>query len=118
MSDIDPACEYADGLAEIKHAAALEFGREAEIFVDGKRVDTVGDCCWQLRQIDYSLSVDGVESDLPFYRLDVQRGDVNSHAIFNPRKDLTEDVIKQKFKALNVSYEEYIMLHKVEGVCP
>ena len=92
----------------IKLAAASEFGKEIEIFVDGKRVDLGEDCCWQLRHIDYPLSIDGEEDSLSFYRLDVQRGDINSYTIFDLRKDITEEEIKRKFTALNVSYEEYM----------
>ena len=106
--------EYADVLAKIKRVAASEFGREVEIFVDDgkecgqcKPVKDLPDCCWQLKQIDYSQSIKGPEGKLPFYRLDVQRGNINSHAILNPRKDITEEEIKRKFTAMNVAYEEF-----------
>lgn len=104
----------SDKIEAIKLAAASEFGEETEIFIDHKRVAEIPDPCWQLRKIDYSLIVDGAEGD--FYRLDVQRGDVNSHTIFNLGKDITEEEIRRSFEAMNVSYEEYMRMHAGESV--
>ncbi len=99
----------SEKIKAIKLAAASEFGKEVEVYVDGKRVaDLPKDCRWWLRQIDYSRSVEGPEGELPFYRLDVQRGDINSHTIFDLRKDITEEEIARKFRAMNVSYKEYV----------
>ncbi len=99
----------SEKIKAIKLAAASEFGKEVEVFVDGKRVaDLPEDCCWWLRQIDYPLSIDEIECSSFLYRLDVQRGDINSHTLFDLRKDITEEEIARNFRALNVSYEEYV----------
>lgn len=79
----------SDKIKAIELAAVLEFGNE---------------CCLPLKQIRYPET----EGKSPFYRLDVQRGEVNSHAVFDLRKDITEEEIRRKFIALNVSYEEYM----------
>ena len=95
-----------DKIKAIKKAAALEFGKEAEIkFAKGKRIDSNGDC-WQLRQINYLEGTPENKGNSPFYRLDVQRGEVNSNIIFNLRYDITKEEIERKFKELNVSQGE------------
>ena len=103
MNDMGSMCEHADMLAKIKHAAKIEFGKEAEItFIEGKRVDSNGDC-WKCKQIHFS---EQYGDDLLSYRLDVMKGEINGHTIFNLNQDSVEDVIGRKFEALNLSIEE------------
>lgn len=83
----------SDKIKAIELAAVSEFGDE---------------CRLPLRQIDCDIAENAYGEDSPCYRLDVQRGEVNSHTIFDLRRDITEEEIKSKFAGLNICYEEYM----------
>ena len=94
-----------DALAKIKEAAEAEFGKEDVIFINDIRVYEGNEDCWQLRRVHFPIDCGYGPVT---YRLDVLRGDINSHAIFDLSQNSAEEVIGQKFKALNVSYEDYM----------
>jgi hypothetical protein len=121
--------DYAARVRAIKAAAAKRFGREVEvIFRSGigtthERFNTEGQF-WYFRQGGRKGEGPHSADDPLLWRLDVKAAEsffpeekgkrLSSNALFDLRKDYTEEAIERKFRALEIARDEYVALARGE----
>lgn len=98
---------YKEAVKKIRAVAAARYGDE--IYVnDGRESGTE---CWRFG----NARGDCIDHDPLWWRLDVWRDDVQSHALFNLESDYTDEIIESRLVALEVAREEFIKSQNAES---
>ncbi len=94
---------YAKKVKLIRSMAAVRYGRE----VIERPTKPSDERTWRFRDTTSGGYVD----DPLFWRLDTYEKGVNAHTIFQLYDEVTEELVEQRFRAMEVSREEFVKTH-------
>ena len=98
------ASPYVEKVKLIRSMAAARYGRE----VIERQTEPSDERTWRFRD---TISGGYVDDPL-FWRLDTYEDGVNAYTIFQLYDEVTEELVEQRFIAMEVSREEFLEDHR------